>query len=52
MLIGALHMDSCELDLSFDNSDFSNPEMESKGMFLAFVKELTEELSSKEIKFK
>lgn len=47
MLIGLLHLDSCDLDLTFDNSEFVNPEMESKGMILSFLKELIQELTEK-----
>ena len=34
LLIGILHLELCELDLSFDNSEFTNPELESKAYIL------------------
>ena len=38
MLIGLLHLDVCNLDLVFENSDFTNAELESKNYFLEALK--------------
>ena len=34
ILVALLHLDLCQLALAFDNSDFTNAELESKNYFL------------------
>lgn len=34
ILVALLHLDLCQLELAFDNSDFTNAELESKNYFL------------------